>query len=213
MSLPQDRAIKIAEEWEIDLIGPMTDANKKKCMSFSGALYGMICKDLKSKKRIGFLLRNKGYLLRYLKHLVNIRHQHKRVISVFRMDSELVTKEITAYCESEQIHIHPCVPHEHATLGDIERDNRTVRESVLKCIASKPHLNSKYWGMCFHDVLFKMDLMPHPNDPTTNAYQMWYDKAYDMVKQPILDFGCIVMAHIPLKNKGMLTGRRQKHFM
>ena len=184
----------------------MTDENKKKCPSFSGALYGMICKDIKSKKRIGFLLRNKGYLLRYLKHLVNICHQYKRNINVFRMDSELVTSEITAYCESQQIHIHPCVPHEHATLGDNEQYNRTVRESILKCIASKPHLTSRYWAMCLHDVLFKMDLMPHPNDPTTNAYHMWYGRSYDMVKQPILDFGCIVMAHIPLKDQGMLTG-------
>ena len=166
----------------------------------------MICKDIKSKKRIGFLLRNKGYLLRYIKHLVSVCHQHKRNIKVLRMDTELVTAEIKAYCQSVQIHIHPCVPHEHATLGDIERDNRTIRESILKCIASKPHLNSKYWGMCLHDVLFKMDLMPHPNDPTTNAYHMWYGKPYDMVKQPILDFGCIVMAHIPLKDQGMLTG-------
>ena len=144
--------------------------------SFSGALYGMVCKDIKSKKRIGFLLRNKGYLLRYIKHLVNICHQHKRVINVFRMDSELVTAEIKTYCESQQIHIQPCVPHEHATLGNIERDNWTIRETIMNCIASKPHRNSRYWGMCFHDVLFKMDLMPHSTDPTTNAYSMWYDK-------------------------------------
>ena len=123
------------------------------------------------------------------------------------MDSELVTAEITTYCKSQQIQIHSCVPHEHATQGDIERDNRTIRESIMKCIASKTHLTSQYWGMCLHDVLFKMDLMPHPKDPTTNAYHMWYDKPYDMIKQPILDFGCIVMAHIPLKDQGMLTGR------
>ena len=207
LSLPSDRELAVGEEWEIDLMGPMTDGNKKKCYSFSGALYGMICKDIKSKKRIGFLLRNRGYLLRYIKHLVEMCHQHKRSINVLRMDSELVTAEITAYCKSQQIHIHPCVPHEHATLGDIERDNRTIRESILKCIASKTHLNQQYSGMCLHDVLFKMNLMPHPKDPTTNAYHMWYDKPYDMIKQPILDFGCIVMAHIPLKDQGMLTGR------
>ena len=96
----------------------------------------------KEQKAHRFLLRNKGYLLRYIKHLVSICHQHKRNIKVLRMDTELVTAEITAYCESVQIHIHPCVPHEHATLGDIERDNRTIRESILKCIASKAHLNS-----------------------------------------------------------------------
>jgi hypothetical protein len=57
-----------------------------------------------------------------------------------------------------------------------------------------------------------MDLMPHPDDPTTNAYHMWHGKPYDMLKQPILDFGCIVMAHIPLKDQGMLTGRAMETY-
>jgi hypothetical protein len=30
LSLPAERELAIAEEWEIDLIGPMTDENKKK---------------------------------------------------------------------------------------------------------------------------------------------------------------------------------------
>ena len=35
LSLPAERELKIGQEWEIDLIGPMTDENKKKCPSFS----------------------------------------------------------------------------------------------------------------------------------------------------------------------------------
>ena len=122
------------------------------------------------------------------------------------MDDELITDEITAYCMRQQITIMPCIPHEHATLGDVERDNRTIRESIMKCIASKKHITTKFWGMCFHDVLFKMDLMPHSDNGAMNSYLMWYNKAYDMFKQPLLDFGCIVMAHVPLAQQGLLSG-------
>ena len=188
-------------------MGPMTDENKKKCPSFSGQLLALTCKDLKSGKRIGFLMRNRGYLLRYLKHLVLMCHQRSRTPKVFRIDEEFHTEEIKTSCEKQRILLLPCIPHEHATLGDIERDNRTIREMIMKCIASKKHLTAKYWGMCYHDVLFKMDILPHATDPTTSAYKLWYGKPYDMLKQPILDFGCVVMAHIPLDKQGMLSGR------
>ena len=206
-SIPEDRDIEIGSEWEIDLMGPVTDEKKKKCPSFSGALYGMVCKDIKSKKRFGFLLRNRGYLLRYPKHLIMICNHQNHKVKAFRIDDKFVTEEIKAYCVKQNITLYPCIPHEHATLGNVERDNRTIRESIMKSIASKAHLTVKYWGMCFHDVLFKMDLMPHATDPTTNSYLIWYGKSYDMLKQPILEFGCIVMAHVPLALQGMLSGR------
>ena len=34
-SIPEDRDIEVGSEWEIDLMGPVTDENKKKCPSFS----------------------------------------------------------------------------------------------------------------------------------------------------------------------------------
>ena len=206
-SIPEDREIEIGSEWEIDLMGPVTDEQQKKCPSFSGAIYGMVCKDIKSKKRFGFLLRNRGYLLRYLKHLILLCQHRKYKVTTFRIDDEFVTEEIETYCAKHNITLLPCIPHEHATLGNVERDNRTIREAIMKSIASKPHLTIKYWGMCFHDTLFKMDLMPHASDPTKNSYMLWYDKTYDMLKQPLLEFGCIVMAHVPLALQGMLSGR------
>ena len=202
---PVDRDIAKGEEWEIDILGPFTDQQKKKCPSFSGQLYACTCKDIKTGKHKGFLLRNMGYLLRYLKYLVQLNHQRGYIVRYFRIDSQFITEEIKAYCASQKIITLPCIPYEHETLGNIERSNRTIREAILKCLASKPHLNEKYWAMCYQDVLFKMDLMPSPTDPTTNPYFNWYGHHYDMLKQPILDFGCVVMAHVPKVKQGMLT--------
>ena len=125
-----------------------------------------MARDLGTRKRFGFLLRNKGYLLRYLKHLVMLCNQRSRLVKIFHMDDEFVTAEISAYCEESRFLILPCIPHEHATLGNIERDNRTCREIIIKCIDSKSHLSMQYWGMRFKDLLCKWDIMPDPADPT-----------------------------------------------
>ncbi len=167
---------------------------------------------MKTKKRFGFLLRNRGHLIRYLKHLVLKCNQRSRLVQAFRIDHEFVTEEIKTWCEKNRILLLPCIPYEHDTLGDIERDNRTIKECIIKNLASKPHLNEKYWGMCYSDILTKMDLMPCPNDPSTNAYENWYETKYDMLKQPMLDFGCIVMAHVPLDLQGVLSDRSIKTY-
>jgi len=207
LSLPFDRDIAAGEQWEIDMTGPVTDKQKKKCPTFSGMLYALLCKDLGTGKRKAYLLRNKGYLLRYLKHLVLFTNQYQKVVKIFRLDDELVTKEISEYCAKNRILILPCIPHEHDTLGNVERDNRTAREICLKNLAGKPHLNEKYWGMCYLDIIHKMDLMPNPDDPSTNPYMLWYGKPYDLLKQPVLDFGCVVMAHVPLSQQGNLSDK------
>ncbi len=207
LHIPCDRPIEIGENCELDIVGPTTDENRKLCPSFSGMKYMLTCKDLKSTKHLGFLLRNKGYLLRYIKHLVFLTALRNRKVKIIRLDADFVTEEISNYClhPKNQIQILPCIPHEHATLGEIERDNRTIRETIIKCINSKQHLNFKYWAMCYKDVLFKLDLLPCIDDPTTNAYERWYGHKYDMLKQPILDFGCIVMAHVPLDHQGVFS--------
>jgi len=55
ISLPFNRDIATGEEWECDILGPVSDENKKPCISFSGQRYGLTCKDLGSEKRFGFL--------------------------------------------------------------------------------------------------------------------------------------------------------------
>jgi hypothetical protein len=48
----------------------------------SGQNYFLILKDIKRRKRFGFLLRNKGNLTRYIKHLVLLVKQQNRCIKV-----------------------------------------------------------------------------------------------------------------------------------
>jgi len=207
MSLPVTRYMEEGEEWECDIMGPFTDKNGKRCRTFSGNLYALTCKDLKTRKRQGYLLKNKGYLLRYIKHLITFNSLHNRTIRILRMDDEFYTQEILDYLAIKHILPLNCIPHEHETLGNSERDNRTIREVVLKNLADKPHLDERYWGMCYKDILSKMDLMPCPDDPTNNPYLLWFKKKFDLLRQPTIPFGSIVRAHVPLAQQSMLKER------
>jgi len=207
LSVPVFRSLLPGEEWELDIMGPFTDRKGKRCRSFSGNLYALTCKDISTGKRVGFLLRNLGYLLRYIKHLISFNCQYNKIVKIIRMDDQFYTKEIRDYLESQHILALQCIPYEHETLGHIERDNRTIREVILKNLADKSHLNEQFWGMCYKDIISKMDILPCPNDPTTNPYFLWYSKQFDLLHQPTIPFGAIVRAHVPLSQQSMLKER------
>jgi len=204
---PVDRALEIGDEFELDIHGPITDPKGKSCLSFSGQKYYLTCKDIKSRKRFGFLLRNRGYLLRYIKHLVVLVKQQNRRIKFLRIDNEFLTDDIRHYLARQRITPKPCIPYEHETLGHIERDNRTITEIMMKIMLNKPHITMQYWGMCYYDVLNKLDIMPHPLDPTTTPYEMWHGNKMNMLHNPSIPFGSVVKAHIALNIQTGFSGR------
>ena len=197
----------------MDIKGPITDEKGKICSTFSGNKYALICRDLKSKFRYGFLLQNKGYLLRYIKHLIALCRHKDIVIKILRIDDEFLTEEIKEYLLHEtKIELKPCIPHEHATLPYIERDNRTLEDAIVKVIKAKPHLNEKFWGMAFHDILLKWNIFSSEESPDISPYEEWYGFKFNLIDNPIIPFGSIVMAHIPLDQQTTLGDRAVKTY-
>ena len=190
----------------------MTDNKGKFCPTFSGNKYFLIFRDLKTKMRFGFLLLNKGYLLRYIKYLILLCKQKNRTIKTLRIDDEFLTKEIKDYLLNEKIILRPCIPHEHATLPNIERDNGTIKETILKVLKAKPHFEYKYWGMAFNDIITKMNIFSSVEDPSISPYEEWYGYKYNMNDNPSIPFGSIVIAYIPLKDQTELGGRSIRTF-
>ncbi len=118
-----------------------------------------------------------------------------------------MTKDIRHYLAKNDITPRPCIPYEHETLGHSARDNRTISEIMMKLLSNKPHLTMQYWAMCYHDVIAKMDLMPHPLDPTTSPHEMWYGEKLNMLHNPCIPFGSVVKAHIPLDSQTGFSGK------
>ncbi len=158
---------------------------------------------------IGQLLRTKGYLLRSIKHVHNNITSAGNTLTTIRCDSEFITTEIQEYCDSFTfpILLKGCIPYEHDTLPFIERLHKTIRESVVKALAFKPHINDKYWGMAYHDAIMKYNITPPHRNPTTTPYELWHGEKYDILNNPLLPFGTIIMAHLPLSEQTTLSGR------
>ena len=194
-------------EIEIDIQGPWTDKNGKPCQTFNGCLYSLLAACTVTGYAFGQLLRTKGYLLRSIKHIHNEIKSNNKTLKAIRCDSAFVVSEIKEYCIENKIEIKACVPHEHDTLPRVERLHKTFRESVVKALSNKNHITEKFWGMCFHDALIKYNTIPNHKNPTTTPYIQWYGKKFDLLNNPYLPFGTIVMAHIPLEQQTALSGR------
>ena len=70
------------------------------------------------------------------------------VLKVLRIDNELETEAIrtwVALC-AQPITLETCVTHEHHSIGDLERFNGTLGDTINKKLYGKPHLTKPYWG-------------------------------------------------------------------
>ena len=106
-------------------------------------------------------------------------------------------KRWAALCDPP-IELQPCIPHEHHSIGDIERFHRTLEDAVFKKRKSKRHLTVQYWAMAYMDYVMKSNMMGSVHGPKESPYELWTGKHPDALKLPMIPFGSVVMAHVPL---------------
>ena len=135
-------------------------------------------------------------------------------LKTIRIDNEFVTSEITTWAAlcSPAISLQPCIPHEHHSIGDIERFNRSLEDAVFKKLYGKPHLTVQYWGYAYLDHIFKANLIGSIHGPLICPYEAWNHTKPDLQLLPMLPFGSIVMAHIPLAQQTALGPRSILHY-
>lgn len=193
------RDILPGEEFQLDLEGPWVKADSDEPQdTFSGCRYTMTAIDMKTGMPFGWLLKSRKKLVQYLDDLLLEVRMLDRTLKVLRTDDEFVTAEITLWCKTNKITILPCIPYEHGQIGKVERIHRTLRDATVKCMSNKPHLDPRLWGMCWLDCLFKFSSLPH-RISHCSPYFLWFGKPVDVQNIPIIPFGSIVMAHIPLE--------------
>ncbi len=61
--------------------------------------------------------------------------------------------------------------------------------------------------MAFHDVVLKYNATPTHRNPLTTPYTEWTGKKHDLLNNPLLAFGTIVMAHLPIEQQHALSGK------
>jgi len=130
-----------------------------------------------------------------------------RLLKTIRTDNKLITIMLKNWAMQHNITLLPCIPHEHFQIGDIERFHRSLQDSIVKNLYDKEQLCNKYWGLAYKDILFKNNILPHSTNHTTTPYEEWFGKKVDLKNTPMLPFGTLVNAHIPLQLQQIFSGR------
>ena len=196
-----DRVIVAGEEFQLDIkVWANTSKALKHRRAFGRYTGALTAVDLATRYKIGKLIRTTSALEEQLEALrIEIRGTG-HTLKVLRLDNQFVTapvKKWAAQCEP-YIELQPCIPHEHHSIGDIERFHRTLEDAVFKKMYGKKHLSVQYWGMAYEDYLMKANMMGSVHGPKESPYQLWTGRKPDLLKLPMIPFGSVVMAHVPL---------------
>ena len=196
-----DREYVTGEELMVDI---KVFANNSKALKhkrafgrYTGALTAI---DLATRFKLGKLIKSHASLEVQLEELRVDVHAAGHTLRVLRIDNEFVTAPIKRWaglCEPP-IELQPCIPHEHHSIGDIERFNQTLEDAVFKKMYGRRHLSVQYWAMAYEDYIVKANLMGSVHGPAQCPYELWTGKHPDALKLPMIPFGSVVMAHVPL---------------
>ena len=88
-------------------------------------------------------------------------HGAGHALKVTRMDNEFRTAAVRTWAASCEppIELQLCMPHEHHSIGDIERFNQTLENAVFKKMYDKQHLTVRSWAMAYKDFTMKTNFM------------------------------------------------------
>ena len=92
------------------------------------------------------IFRNLEIYLEKLRLAVKAQHRN---IAILSLDNEYITEPILDWALDNHIDLLPCIPHEHWSIGMVERYNRTLKDGITKQLYGKSHLNITYWGYAY----------------------------------------------------------------
>ena len=128
-----------------------------------------------------------------------------------RTDNEFLTKDLQTWAQLNGIEILPCIPHKHHQIGEVERFFRVLEDSFVKLRYEKPHITEEFWGFMLHNTIFKENITCTMTD-YISPYEKWNGIKVDLPVTPMLPFGTVVMAHVPLDIQRTLGARAVKTY-
>jgi hypothetical protein len=194
------------EAFEVDIQGKWTDSAGKPAKSFSGDIYAFAAIDCATDLVFARTIQTRVSLVDHLEALRVSALSTGKVLKVIRTDNEYITLLSKAWALSHNISFQPSIPFEHNTVRRVERVHRTLQEMVVKALAHKPHLSPEYWSMCYMHCVDLHNVLPN-RDSGISPFERYHGFAPDLGFSPILPFGSIVMAHLPLQLQTTLSGR------
>ena len=69
---------------------------------------------------------------------------------------------------------------------------------MFKKLYGKPHLTKQYWGLSYLDHFMKSIFLSSMHSCRVSPHELWYGKKPDLLTLPMIPFGSVVMAHVPV---------------
>jgi hypothetical protein len=148
----------------------------------------------------------------YFEKLYTFNKAHSYVLTDLYVDSEFDTIDMRTACRTKEppITLHIGIPHDHCSLGLVERLNRTMSESRQKKM-DQPQIKPSYWALAYDDSIDMWNSSPTPAHPTTSPYQLYDKKTPDALASPFLPWGTHIVGHIPIALQTTQSGRGKEY--
>ena len=200
--------IPIGAHWQGDFKAWMGDADVP-ILSIGGYSHTFAAIDKRSGRVFSRLTHGVSSCHRYFLDLHAFNKSKGYTMQTFSCDPAFHTKAMKKACASVSppVQLSICIPDEHWGIGGIERWHRNVHEGVLKKSLCSPHIEKDMWNFGFEDDTDMYNMLLTSRHPTKSPYQLYDNLTVDASKSPLLPYGTIVVAQIPLKHQTLQTGR------
>jgi hypothetical protein len=190
---------------QIDIIGPMD--NKELPLGMNQIRYILNVVDIFSDFCLTYRLKSRKNLLHYIQQIVLFFKSHGHPIKRFEFDDEFNQVLIRNFLSESNITWEACLPHEHSSIGNIERKNRTLQETVIKLLNCPRITDKAVWPFAFSHAAFTDSIRPKKRLQDKSSYELFFGQVFDISRTPLLPFMCDVAAHIPVHLQGKLGNK------
>jgi hypothetical protein len=125
------------------------------------------------------------------------------------VDPEFKTIAMQKACDecTPKVLLRVSVPDEHFGIGSIERWHRSIHESIAKMSVINPNVTPDMWNMGYAYDRYMYNSLPTAKHPATSPNFLYLGQTHDAASSPILPYGSIVVAQIPLARQTTHSGR------
>jgi hypothetical protein len=191
---------------QVDIIGAM-DNPAFTTLGINNIRYILTVLDVYSDQTFTFRLKSKGNLIKWIQYITNLFKRFGHPIQSFKFDDEFDTEAITTYLNTSGISYEVCPPHEHAGIGEVERKNRTLQETVIKLLNCSRVTDKSVWPYAFSHAAFTDSLRPKTHLDGKSSFEIYFGRKFDISRTPLLPFMVDVAAHIPVYLQGKLGNK------
>ena len=222
-----NESVPVGALWSIDFKKFSGTDGERQVLSYGKFTHMFIAVDYRSSRAYGYPTKGTGNVVDHLQNLQTFNSNKGYTMFGITVDREFVNKAVTKFLSQPnskamlvirdgdsftstqpQLIIRTvAIPHDHFSLGGAERINRTIHESVMKNSLSNPLVTTKMWNYGAINALDIFNSLPTAHNPTASPYQLYDKFTIDVNRTPILPYGTLVVAQIPLEKQTIRTGR------